>query len=643
MHSERRLHILEGLQVLQLSRSGLLACVHAAALLLAAQAFGQNADCTFNPRQMMVSPPARWREISRRAEMVAPTVNKVSDRRRPSNPPLAPKNFIDDEIFGRMQRDGVKPTTPAGDEEFLRRVTVDLTGEIPKIDTVKAFLQDSSPVKREAAVDRLLSSDAFTDRWTMWLGDLVQNVFQSATSAEYIQGRKPLSGYLRQSIQSKKPYDAIVRDLISASGASFHDGRVVYWVRQVPSNVNDLPPQDTFDNVSASTGDQFLGMPFLCVSCHNGIGHLEQVNRGMSKRTRLEFWKNASFFAQTSWYRAPNEVTSVPETFLSDKTTGEYELNTTGGNKTPRAPTPDGQTTVSPAFFLTGETPRPGETRRQAYARILTANPQFARNAVNLLWKEMFGLGIVEPVNSFDPARQDPANLPAGLRLQPTHPQLLDKLAQAFVSSGYDLRAILRLMAVSNAYQLSSRYTPGPWDEAWVPYFARHYPRRLMSEALLDAIVRATGVEAKISEGPVLPIPPLVEPLVGIDAKAMQLPDPTGGKEYAPFLDRFGRGNRDNLARSSNPSIGQALSLLNSHIITDRVKASVSGSTVQKIIAATSDRGAMADQMYLVTLSRYPTTAERATAISALSGDDVVERLEDLQFALINSLEFLFN
>ena len=591
---------------------------------------------------MMISPAARWHEISRRAEMVASQANEVPPRRRAAVPLPSPKNFIDDEIFGKMRRDGVQWTVLATDAEFLRRVTLDLTGETPDPETVKTFLADRTATKREKAIDRLLASDAFNDRWTMWLGDLVQNVFQSASSAEYIQGRFVYKGYLRQSIASHKPYDQIVRDLVSSSGRSFTDGATNYWVRQVPTNVADLPPQDTFDNMSASTGEQFLGMPLLCVSCHNGIGHLEQVNRGLSRRTRYDFWKNAAFFAQTKWNRAPHPVTGVPETFVSDDDHGEYELNTTTGNKTPRAPTADGQTTAAAAFFLTGETPRPGESRRAAYARILTSHPQFSRNAVNLLWKEMFGLGIVEPVNSFDTTRQDPANLPAGLTLQPTHPELLNKLADAFVSSGYDLRAILRLMASSDAYQLASRYTPGPWDERWVPYFARHYPRRLMSEALLDAIVRATGVEVRISEGPVLPIPPLVEPLVAVDAKAMQLPDPLSGKEYIPFLDRFGRGNRDNVTRSSNASIGQALSLLNSTIITERVKASTAGSTVQKIIASNTDPNAMVDQMYLATLCRYPTETERATAASYLAADNVVQRLEDLQFALINSLEFLF-
>src|SRR5262249_4706243 len=134
------------------------------------------------------------------------------------------------------------------------------------------------------------------------------------------------------------------------------------------------------------------------------------------------------------------------------------------------------------------------EPRRTAYARLLTSNPQFARATVNYLWKEIFGLGIVEPADSFDLLRQDPATLAPGATLQPTHPNLVPRLGNYFVPNHYSPRAILRLMVQSNAYQLSSRYTPGPWNEAWTPYFARHYVQRLSAEELVDALAKATGV-----------------------------------------------------------------------------------------------------------------------------------------------------
>src|ERR1051326_5785700 len=457
-------------------------------------------DCTYSrAAEQARSGPAVWHRISASAELVAPTTT-TSGRHRavapPKSSPFVPANFIDVEIFGKMTQDGVRWTAMSSDTEFLRRVTLDLTGEIPSPDDVKTFLADTSADKRTKTIDRLLASDAFVDRWTMWFGDLVQNVQIAMSNSELYPGRDASYRYIRDSIKNGKPYDQMVREVIAGAGKSFTNGEANYYVRDMQNNG---PVQDTYDNLSASTGNRFLAMPLQCLSCHNGLGHLEQVNSAMAKRTRYDFWKNAAFFAQVTATRARDAATAQTETTLTDNTTGSYKLNTNSGNKVPRTPI-NGQDFVDPAFFLGGDTPHAGETRRAAYGRILTANPQFARAAVNYLWKEIFGLGIVEPADSFDLNRLDPATLPTGATLQPTHPQLLQKLADAFVSNQYDLRAILRTMVTSNTYQLSSRYSGGgTGNQSWTPYYPRHYPRRLMGEEVLDAVAKSTGVGLTIN------------------------------------------------------------------------------------------------------------------------------------------------
>ncbi len=589
-----------------------------------------SADCTFHAEQYR-SGAQLWHRLSERAESVAPSATTTS-RRRPSNPPQgAPfptRSFIDSEIFGKMVRDGIQWTSPASDEEFLRRVTLDLTGEIPDSVTVKAFLTDTNADKRDRALDRLLASDAFVDRWTLWFGDRVQNVQTATNTVEYYQGRNAYYNYIRDSIQQKKPYDQMVREIVAGVGSSFTKGEPNYWVRDIQNNG---PVQDTYDNLSASTGERFLGMPLQCLSCHSGLGHLEQVNTSMAKKTRLDFWQNAAFFAQVTVTNNRDMATNAVERIVADNNTGVYRLNTTSGNKTPRQPV-NGQAVVDPAFFLTKEGPTSGEPRRVAYGRILTAHPQFARATVNYLWKELFGLGIVEPADSFDLLRQDPAQLAPGAALQPTHPPLLTELAGAFVASHYDLRSILKLMVNSNAYQLSSRYTPGPWNESWTPYFARHYPRRLVAEEMLDAIVRATSTSITINVNG-----------IGALTKAVKLPDTTEGGNFRNFLNGFGRGNRDDQQRTEDSSIVQALTLMNDRIVTDRVKGTAAGSTVASTLQATKDPGAIAEALYLATLSRYPTLAEKNAAISYLRSGDLTRKTEDLQFALLNKLEFLFN
>jgi hypothetical protein len=583
-----------------------------------------------SPREQQAS---LYHQLSITAEAVAP-----SGRRRAVEPPPAGTatypvsvNYIDDEIFGQMKTDGIRSAALSSDEEFLRRVTVDLTGQIPDPATVTAFLADKSADKRAKTIDALLASDAFVDRWTMWFGDLVQNVQVSANSREFPAGRNAYYTYIHDSIKANKPYDQMVREIVGGSGDSFASGPPNFWVRQIQPNG---PKQDTYDNLAAESGRMFLGMPMQCLSCHNGLKHLESVNVYLKSHSRYDFWGNAAFFSRGSNRRSDpaNQQSSL---VVSDAATGAYSLNTTTGNKSQRCGTCPTTETVQPYFFMTGEAPRPGEPWRDAYGRVITAHPQFATATVNYLWKEMFGLGIVEPTNNMDPARYDPNNLPAGQVLQPNHPNLLNRLRDDFIAGHYDLKAILRTMAMSNAYQLSTKYTATTWNESWTPYYARHIPRRLMAESMLDAIAKATSV-------------PVTYAINGLPAvtSAMKLPDPLDVRNnvYGRFLDEFGRGNRDDESRDNDSSIAQALSLMNDGtVVVNRTHKNTANSTVAKTLASTTDPNVIADQLYLYTLSRYPTSTEKTQAVAYLKSGTLAQKTEDLQWVLLNSVEFLFN
>ncbi len=583
-----------------------------------------------SPREAQV---AVIHELSMASEAVA------SSKRRAVAPPatgaikLPAVNFIDSDLFAAMNKDGIVPTTLAGDEEFYRRVSLDLTGQIPDAAAVTAFVNDGAPDKRSKKIDELLASDAFNDRWTMWFGDLVQNVQASSSVREFPQGRNAYYTYIHDSIKTGKPYDQMVRDVLTGTGDSFNNGAGDYWVRQIQNNG---PIQDTYDNLSAHSGEKFLGMQFLCLSCHNGLGHLDLINNYLHSKTRYDFWGNAAFFSRTRAQRTVPDA-SMPNVFsfnITDNATGSYQLNTTSGNKTPRAPY-NGQSTVNPAFMLTGEGPRQGEAYRTAYARVLTANPQFARAAVNYLWKEMFGLGIVDPTNTFDLNRLDPNNLPSSWTLQPTNAQLLNDLTNEFTKDGYSLRMILRTMAVSSSYQLATAYTPGTWNEAWTTYFPRHLAHRLMAEEMLDAITKATSVPVTFN----------VNGLGSVTA-AMKLPDTTESRNnsYGRFLDEFGRGNRDDVGRTNDTSVAQALSLMNDGtVVVNRVHKNTANSTVNKLLAQSSDAGTIVIQLYLTTLCRRPTSSEWQQGVTYLQSGTLSQKTEDLQWVLLNSLEFQFD
>ncbi|HEX7832768.1 MAG TPA: DUF1549 and DUF1553 domain-containing protein [Thermoanaerobaculia bacterium] len=533
----------------------------------------------------------------------------------------AGSGIIDRQIDAKLAANSIVPAAIAGDEEFLRRVTIDLTGAIPTPAEVDAFLTDTSADKRAKKIDALLASGAFTDRWTLWFGDLVQNVANAANAREYYIGRNVYYTWIRTSIAANKPYDAMVRELLAGEGNSFQSGVANYIVRQIQRNG---PPQDTYDNLAAHSAEKFLGIPLLCLSCHDGKQHLELVNWYLRGKSREDFWKMAAFFSRTTtrgvrYVDPANPNQNILSFDVATNPFGAYRLNTTDGNKSPRTPTTNGDS-VTPAFLTTGEQPRPGEPYRVAYGRMLTADRQFARASVNYFWKEMFGTGLVEPLNAFDLSK---------LETQPTHPQLLEDLTTEFIAKNYDMRALLRTMALSNAYQRSAQYNGTHPD---VTYFARRNPRRLHAEILLDAVASATAVPFRFN----------VQGL-GTVTKAVQLPDPLEARRQGGgvFMNNFGRGNRDDILRTNDGAISQALSLMNDPIITQRVRRA-NQSTVQQILASTNDAGVVADKLYLATLSRRPTATERTAAIDYLRAGTLTERAEDLQFALLNTVEFLF-
>lgn len=593
------------------------------------------ADCTLNAQDASLREPRlRWRELSFESETVAHSTAASRGRspRSAVGPVIARNNFIDDEIFSRMEKAKITPTSLASDTEFIRRVTLDLNGEIPTSQTVKGFLADMSPNKRAKYVESLLNNDAFVDRWTLWFGDLVENSQVTANTRLYVTGRNQYYNWIREQIRTGVRYDTMVRTLIAGRGLNFQAGPPNYIARALQPNG---PVQDSYDNMAAHSVQRFWGMPFECLSCHSGARHLELVNTHLSTRTRDEFWKMAAFFSRTQARGFIDPAYPNQRQYdVTDNTTGAYRLNTTTGNKSPRQPATGQSVVVDPQFFITNEKPAAGETWREAFGRMLTAHPQFARNTVNQLWKEMMHLGIVEPVDGFDLARLDPANLPSGSSLQPTHPVLLEKLTQEFITSGYDIRHVLKLIAQSSAYQLSTEYTAGTWNEEWVPYFARHYATRMHAEMVHDAITRATNVRATFNvQG------------IGTLEKAMKAPDttePNRGNASGRMLDAFSRGDRDETPRSSEGSILQALSLLNDQFVVTRIRQSTAGSTVANVLRDSTNPAVITDELFLATLSRYPSNIERDESVTFLRGGELARRTEDLHFSLINRIEFLY-
>ena len=606
------------------------------------------ADCSFqvDPDRILSQQARVHREVNDRILKMSRSA-RASAATAVDAESLPQRNFIDQEIFGKLTQMKVPAAQLSTDTEFLRRVTLDLTGRIPSSDDIRAFLADTTPGKRDAVIDKLLYSKEFADRWTMWVGDLLQNTatLNSVNFNRNVQGRNVFFAYIQNAVYDAKSLKDIATDVITGHGNNYmlENGAANF---PMAGSTSMGPIQDTYDTMLVRSASTFLGLTYYdCLLCHNGRGHLDQINLWAASTNRADAQMMAAFFARTRFTRYPenNPAPGVAPSYMfnsydvSDATTGTYDLNTIYGNRPNR--TKIGTiVNLTPSYRATGATPK-DTNWRAAFAQNVVNDPLFSINLANRLWKQMFNLGLIDPVDTIDPARLDPENPPPDpWTLQPTHPVLLDKLAKAFADGGYQLRPFLQLLVQSTAYQLSSNYE-GDWSPEYIPLFARHYPRRLEGEEVHDAIAKSTAILGSYS----------VQYLEGKIAWAMQLPEPVeprGNEGNANvFMNTFFRGNRDNQQRSQSGSIQQQLYLMNDQFVTNRVK--VAASPKLKSMTAIAKDSDLIDEAFLTFLSRYPTDYERSKALPFLAKATTAAlrstAMEDLAWVCINKVDFLFS
>src|SRR5579872_2231863 len=411
---------------------------------------------------------------------------------------------IDSYIQQDWAANGITPAPMTTDWEFIRRITLDLTGRIPAPADVLTFVANTDPQKRSKLIDQLLSSPEWVDKWTMFYGDLFKNTDSQPSTAlrRFPQGRNAFYQYIHDAIANGKPYNQMATELISTADPNSYNTGATNWI--LNGWVSNGPTQDTTDAMTAAAADTFLGITHVnCLLCHNGRGHLDSISLWGSNTTRYQAWQLASYMSHTQLSRTPVTAgnNNIYYWAVQDGTKGftnDYTLNTTSGNRPSRLPPAgckSGQPCnyVPPQYIFNGDSPKPGETYRVAMAREITGDFQFARAAVNYLWAYFFGQGIVDPPDTFDPARLDPNNPPpAPWTLQPSNAKLLNALATHFIQNGYNVQATMREIVNSQTYQLSSRYN-GTWNPAWQPYFARKYVRRLWAEEIHDGIAQSSG------------------------------------------------------------------------------------------------------------------------------------------------------
>lgn len=540
------------------------------------------------------------------------------------------RNLIDQQLFGAMERDQVPHAPLTNDYEFCRRAYLDLIGRIPTPEQLNAFVESKAADKRDKLIDELIASPAWVENWGYWYGDLVRACANRIGNPAL----KHFDAWLRQSFREDKPYDRLVTEMLTASAPNTNwmpdagpAGFLTRW-HITGATMYDDNYEDTADEIIVNSARIFLGVNYQCISCHGGKGFLEKVSLDLVSKKRSDFWAMGAFFGKTRVRVVPFQdryTLTEDGTGYDTKGWSQVRLQREGAK-------------IEPTFILTGEKADPAKPLRPQFARMLTTHPQFARATVNLIWKQFFGLGIVDPVDSFDLARQDPkATLPAPWTCQPTNDDLLNALAADFAKHRFSLKHLMRAIAQSSAYQLSSRFD-GEWKESYTPYFARHYVRQLTAEQIHDAISQATQVFGNYKrrdwtyETPIAPVRFWTE---------AGSPEEISNGEAKGFLRTFGQANREQFDRQPGGSILQAMMLMNSPFVTKRVLAE-GNSLTDQLVKSAKTSSEIVEALYLATLSRHPLPQEKWLAALWIEKDRK-QGTEDLHWSLLNKLDFVFN
>lgn len=500
------------------------------------------------------------------------------------------RNFIDDHVFAKLQKLRIVPAPLSAEGEFLRRVCLDLTGTLPPPERVRAFVADQATDKRERLIDILIESPQFVDFWTYRFADLFR---VTHSSLQKIKRTHAYLDWVRLSVATNKPYDQIARERIAAQG---YGGPTSHVFR-----VGDfIAPQE----IMAEEMRVFGGVRMECAQCHDHPFEAWSQN---------QFWGLTAFFGQMTVQGNDNDG------LLIDFPAGEAGRQSAKTMMHPRT-----KQAVAPAF-LDGSGPAPADVAepRMAFARWITApeNPFFAKAAVNRIWGYLFGRGIVDPVDDFR------------LSNPPTHPALLDELAEQFKRHHYDLRFLLRTIVQSRTYQLAGEMNAT--NRADEINYSRSRPRALDAVVLLDAISRVTGAEEKFVWHAAVGGGEMTNATRAVDLVP----------EIAPcrFLDAFGRPNRQSLPEKNNqPNLAQALHMLAGETYTDKI--SRAGGKVDLLVQRGASNQEAIAELYLAALARLPTERERAELDALLTRESARrDALASLTWAIISSREFAFN
>lgn len=481
-------------------------------------------------------------------------------------------NYIDALVDQKLKKVKVQASGLADDAAFLRRVHLDLTGLPPTAEQVQQFLADARPAraKREAVIDALVGGEAFVDHWANKWADLLMVNRKFLGDVGAVAFRK----WIRDAVSENRPYDRFAYQVITASGSNVENPPGAYY-----------KTLRSADAVMENTTQLFLAVRFNCNKCHD---------HPFEKWTQDQYFGLAAYFAQVGRSEDPKfrgqkiggtavEGAKPLVEVIADLKAGEITHDRTGQTAKPHFPYP-----------VPGGAPADAP-RRAAVAKWITSpqNPYFAKSYVNRVWSYLTGVGIIEPVDDIRAGNP------------PTNPELLDRLTEDFVASGFDTQKLIKTICKSRTYQLA--LATNKWNKDDEINYSHATARRLPAEVLFDAIHRATGSQSRL---PGLPA----------GARAAQLLD-SNVELPGGFLDLFNKPVRESSCeceRGSGLNLGPILAMVSGPVVAEAIKDP--NNRLNTFVLAERDDAKVVDEIFLSVLNRKPTASEREAAVGAIRG-----------------------
>jgi hypothetical protein len=508
--------------------------------------------------------------------------------------------YIDEQIRVGYQENEIQPSEVADDGEWLRRVYLDLVGHIPPAETVDAFLQDKDKAKRSKVIEGLLNDPAYVRNFTtIWTNLSLGRVTPDQTS------RRGMEKFLRESFARNRPWNDIVFDLLSAEGHFEENGAVNFLLGQLMGeNANR---EDYTVEATARATRLLLAMQVQCTQCHN---------HPFNEWKQDQFWQFDSFFKQM----ARNDVRKYnPQTGRMDDDYSELVSRDFSGPVFYETRAAE-MKVAYPQYFGNEVNFEGGTNRRLEFAKLVAQqdpNHQLARAAVNRMWGHFFGYAFTRPVDDMGPHNA------------PSHPDLLERLTEEFVKSGYDLKQLARWICNTEAYNLTSRFngknTIDDPAAGEVPLFSHMYVKTMTAEQLYDSLIVATNAH-KVGQA-------------GYE-QAQEQRD----RWLRDFLVTFG-GADDSEPTLFSGTIPQALMMMNGELVQKAISAD-KGSYLNSVLADSRMRNenARIQHLFVASLGRLPNKKE----IGAFAGwvkatPNKLAAYQDLYWALLNSNEFIVN